>query len=290
MRDEDDLEVTWHTGLYARLDCSFPKKCMNCGRVFHDVEQYFTETADINERDRGLKSYVDDDDDTATVVEAFRNCPCGSTLMEMFDDHRDEFQEQMAQRKKPEEIAQSVRVDDPFADKAPPAAPAKPKQDDWQPLTAQEFNDELNIEFTEMFADDPGPWNDAWYEGLRPSGDDAFPKKCQNCSRIYETPDDFFQETANVREDETGLRQALEEGASVHVEAYRNCACGSTLMDCFTDRRDVSSAGQERRENFGRLLTFLTESGIDQKTAREELLKVVRGGKSKILANIKPPD
>ena len=77
MSDEDDFDNMWHTGLHARLDSSFPKKCTNCGRIFGTAEQYFTETIGISEQDRGLKSFVDDD--TATVVEAFRNCPCGST-------------------------------------------------------------------------------------------------------------------------------------------------------------------------------------------------------------------
>ena len=60
MNDEDDSDNMWHTGLHARLDTSFPKKCTNCGRIFGTAEQYFTETIDISEQDRGLKSFVDD--------------------------------------------------------------------------------------------------------------------------------------------------------------------------------------------------------------------------------------
>ncbi len=60
MSDDDNTEVTWHTGLFARLDTSFPKKCTTCGHVFLTVEQYFTETMAISEKDRGLKTYVEE--------------------------------------------------------------------------------------------------------------------------------------------------------------------------------------------------------------------------------------
>ncbi|MCK9987662.1 MAG: hypothetical protein AzoDbin1_04134, partial [Azoarcus sp.] len=39
----------------------------------------------------------------------------------------------------------------------------------------------------------------------------------------------------------------------VIVELFRNCVCGSTLMDCFRDRRDTSEAGLRRRARFGEL-------------------------------------
>ena len=60
-------------------------------------------------------------------------------------------------------------------------------------------------------------------------------------------------------------------------------------MDNFANRRDNSTAGQERRERFARLLSFLVESGIDSAVARGELLKVARGGESELLSRIRPP-
>ena len=66
MRDEDDPDNMWHTGLNPRLDSSFPKKCANCGRIFGSAEQYFTENMDIREKVWGLESLPDDD--TWTVV------------------------------------------------------------------------------------------------------------------------------------------------------------------------------------------------------------------------------
>ncbi len=246
MSDDNNTEVTWHTGLYARLDTSFPKKCMTCGHVFHTAKQYFTETMDISEQDTGLKTYVADD--TSVVVEAFRNCTCGSTLMETFDDHRDELQE------------------------------------------ASSVIDEHDFEFGEEVADNVGGWDDAWYEGLRSSGGDAFPKECRNCGRIYNTPSDFFAGTADINAKKTGLREIVDEDEGVFIEAFRNCACGSTLMDNFSNRRDTSAAGLQRREKFDKGVKYLVSVGIDADVAYEELLKVVRGEKSEVLARIKPPE
>lgn len=265
MSDDDDNGILWHTGLFARLDSSFPKKCMNCGRVFENSEQYFTETEDINDRDRGIKPYVDDG--TATIVEAFRNCPCGSTLMETFDDHREESNANIARDNKP-------------------SAPA-PSTGSSHLDSALEEN--LGAEFTDLFADEPGPWGDAWYLGLRPNAGEAFPKKCRNCGRVYETPDEFFRETGGTHDDRTGLKEFADDDAGTCVEAYRNCSCGSTLMDVFSNRRDTSPAGQVRREKFDELLTFLIKAGLDPESARTELLKIARGRKSAVLSQIRPP-
>lgn len=266
MSNGDDQEILWHTGLFARLDTSFPKKCPNCGRVFRTAEQYFSETQDINNQDRGLKSYVEDD--TTTVVEAFRNCPCGSTLMETFDDHREE--------------TQRSRVD-PNDLRAPTPRRRVVKR------SISSIEDDLGMEFTGLFADDTGPWGEAWFEGLRPRGESSFPKTCRTCGRVYDTPEDFFKETGSGQSSRTGLRESVDDDEEVLVEVFRNCACGSTLMDNFSNRRDTSAEGQARREKFAMYLTFLIKAGMDASKARAELLKVARGGKSEILARIRPP-
>ena len=113
MSGTDDEKILWHTGLFARLDTSFPKKCSNCGRVFATAEQYFTETEDLNAENRGLKACTDDG--AATVVDVFRNCPCGSTLMETFDDHREQLQTETAQSSAPDAAS-----DDPVAEEPAP--------------------------------------------------------------------------------------------------------------------------------------------------------------------------
>ena len=118
----------------------------------------------------------------------------------------------------------------------------------------------------------------------------AFPKKCRNCGRVFETPADFFTETRDIIEDDRGLKQIVDEDSSVVVEAFRNCPCGSTLMDHFSDRRDMSPAARERRERFDEYLNYLVDEGLDADIAYAELVKVARGGESEILAEFKPPE
>ena len=137
---------------------------------------------------------------------------------------------------------------------------------------------------------DKGKRGYSWYSGLRPREESAFPKKCRNCGRVFEIPDDFFNETRNIVEDDRGLKQSIDDDSSVVVEVFRNCPCGSTLMDNFSDRRDMSPAGRERRERFDELLNYLVRSGLDADIAYTELIKVARGGESEILAKIKSPE
>ncbi len=117
----------------------------------------------------------------------------------------------------------------------------------------------------------------------------AFPKKCQTCGRKFETAYQFLKETEDIRESVTGLKQSRDDEGAIIVEAFRNCPCGSTLMDFFNDRRDQSKSGDERRKKFNDLLAFLIENGLETEVARIELLKVMHGGKSEILAKIQPP-
>lgn len=275
MSNEDEWDDMWHTGLRARLGTSFPKRCTTCGRIFETAEEYFTETLDIGEDDKGLKPFVDDD--TTVIIEAFRNCPCGSTLMEMFENPEDNTLEKIAHRKREKELANSKRMPKP-----PAAKPSRASAEDLMMSLESGFSD-LDLMHVEE------KWGDEWYRGLRPKGESAFPKKCQNCGRVYETSKDFFFETANIKADETGLRACTDSDDSVVIEAFRNCVCGSTLMDNFSDRRDMSPGGRERRDKFIKMQNYLVRMGLSADTATAELLKVARGGESKILAKIKPP-
>ncbi len=127
------------------------------------------------------------------------------------------------------------------------------------------------------------------FEGLNSLAESAFPKKCETCGRMFETAEQFLRETEDIRESVTGLKQSRDDEGAIIVEAFRNCACGSTLMDFFNDRRDQSNAGDIRRKKFNDFLVFLMENGLEREVARDELLKVMHGEKSEILANIRPP-
>ncbi|HEY0585931.1 MAG TPA: hypothetical protein VGD52_07365 [Pseudoduganella sp.] len=116
-----------------------------------------------------------------------------------------------------------------------------------------------------------------FFEGLQALAASAFPKHCGNCGRVFATAQDFMQQTRSVRKDISGLKQSFDDDSVAIVEAYRNCLCGSTLMDFFSDRRDISDAGLRRRELFEKLLPHLQEQGMTLAAAREHLLALLRG-------------
>jgi hypothetical protein len=127
------------------------------------------------------------------------------------------------------------------------------------------------------------------FQGLKALAESSFPKKCGNCGRTFETAEEFLRETKQINQDITGLKESINDEHEKIVEAYRNCPCGSTLMDFFGDRRDNSAAGMRRRKRFNELLEFLVQYGLEKTEARTELLKVLLGEKSQVLAKIRPP-
>ena len=133
------------------------------------------------------------------------------------------------------------------------------------------------------------PWTDVLYAGLRELAETAFPKTCSTCKRSYKTLEDYLTETRKVGKDYSGLKASWDEGDLPIVELFRNCVCGSTLLEFFEDRRDLTEAGQIRRQGFGELLMYLTASGLNPQTAREELIKVLQGKQSSLFQNMSPP-
>lgn len=130
---------------------------------------------------------------------------------------------------------------------------------------------------------------DTLYAGLNALAASAFPKKCANCGRTFEDAETFIAETEKIRPNISGLKQSQYDDDSTIVELFRNCTCGSTLMDAFNDRRDLSEKGEKRRQRFEELMTYLADKqGLDKNLARNELLKVMRGESSEILTKILP--
>jgi hypothetical protein len=115
------------------------------------------------------------------------------------------------------------------------------------------------------------------FDGLRALVEAAFPKHCRNCGRRFDTAEEFLLQTQTLRSDISGLKQSVDDENVVIVEAYRNCLCGSTLMDLFSNRRDTSGAGQHRRDLFNKLLPHLQEKGMTRPAARAYLLRLLRG-------------
>lgn len=127
------------------------------------------------------------------------------------------------------------------------------------------------------------PDDEALYAGLQAIAAGAFPKRCATCGRMYQDVDDYVRQTGRVANGRSGLKQSFDDDGHAIVELFRNCVCGSTLMDCFNDRRDTSGAGLRRRTRFGELIDSLVVRGLERELARTELIKVLRGGQSTIL-------
>ena len=125
--------------------------------------------------------------------------------------------------------------------------------------------------------------------GLRELAEASFPKRCPTCGRTFETAAEFVAQTQPVRADHSGVKASQSDNGVAMLELYRNCPCGSTLMDFFSERRDVSDKGLLRRKRFEELHAYLVTTGVDKVLARTELLKVMRGEPSELLKKIAPP-
>ncbi len=122
--------------------------------------------------------------------------------------------------------------------------------------------------------------------GLTATSHSAFPKQCTTCGRRFETVEAFIRETRAVGQGHTGLKRAIDDAGQPVIELFRNCPCGSTLMDCFNDRRDLSNEGLKRRQLFDRFFVLLQNRGMSAPAARVELLKILRGEGSHALEKL----
>lgn len=101
----------------------------------------------------------------------------------------------------------------------------------------------------------------------------------------YNGPEDFIAKTESLS-GKSGLKSSYDDSDATIVELYRNCICGSTLMDFFSDRRDNSEKGAERRRLFDKLLQTLESRNVVREVARIELLKILRGEKSELIESL----
>ena len=121
------------------------------------------------------------------------------------------------------------------------------------------------------------------YKALTALTESSFPKRCPACGRSYASADAFIMETRTVREGVSGLKSTRDDREKTILELYRNCVCGSTLMDYFDDRRDFTPEGRKRRELFNLSLNILKHKGVAEPIARVELIKYLKGEQSALL-------
>lgn len=125
--------------------------------------------------------------------------------------------------------------------------------------------------------------------GLEALVETTFPKRCRCCGRSFTDVADYVAQTNAMPNGAQGLKQSLGDDGEVIVDLFRNCPCGSTLMDSFNDRRDTLPKGEARRRRFAELMAYLVERGLSATVARHELLEVMHGKPSEILTKIRPP-
>ncbi len=123
------------------------------------------------------------------------------------------------------------------------------------------------------------------FKGLRALSQASFPKRCANCGAVYESVQDYVRRTADIG-GQSGLKKGADDDDKDIVQLFRNCVCGSTLMDFFDNRRDVSASGLRKRKLFGRLMQMLMAKELPAPEAREQLLKVLRGERSEVLTKM----
>jgi hypothetical protein len=113
-----------------------------------------------------------------------------------------------------------------------------------------------------------------------------FPMKCLHCGRIYDTVEQFLEET-----EATDNLNGIIEGHGVNmeriVEVLRKCECGKLLVEEFEDRRDGSPDGIEHRFAFSRLVRDLRISGMTREEAHASLLGLTYGFDSEQLRSVR---
>jgi hypothetical protein len=128
--------------------------------------------------------------------------------------------------------------------------------------------------------------NDNWdrhlFNNLKALSESSFPKKCTSCGEVYLSSEQFVSKTDDIS-GKSGLKTGQNDSGGHIVELFRNCICGSTLMEFFNDRRDINEAGLKRRKLFGRLMAILGKKGLPADLARAELLRLINGEYSRVL-------
>lgn len=87
MKNRQILVAELYQGLQALADAAFPKACSNCGATYQNLEEFLRGTHSTFSSS-GLKQA--DMERNQPVVELYRTCHCGATMLEFFCDRRDD--------------------------------------------------------------------------------------------------------------------------------------------------------------------------------------------------------
>lgn len=131
----------------------------------------------------------------------------------------------------------------------------------------------------------------SFYNGLVAFSAESFPKKCEDCNKIYMNREDFLRDaqcgvdeqynvTTNVNDKQNTQYQSQD------IELCCNCTCGSRLVCVTVDFRTSFNTEERRREKFGYMLDSLEIHGIERDVARKELFKLFAGQPSKLIHDL----
>ncbi|NOV28777.1 oxidoreductase [Methylomonas sp. ZR1] len=122
------------------------------------------------------------------------------------------------------------------------------------------------------------------FDGLQALLDSTFPKTCRSCGYVYLSAEQFFIETQDMPHGRSSLRSAIEDDGLILVEVFRNCRCGSTLMDEFGCRRDQNEDGLQQRLVFETILRAMQARNVPADVARMEIIKFLQGQPNTLVA------
>lgn len=124
---------------------------------------------------------------------------------------------------------------------------------------------------------------DRIFQGFQALVASSFPKTCRCCGKVYPDVASFFEETRSLGRG-SDIRPSETDDGEPELMLFRNCSCGSTLMEDFAERRDTSEQGRLRRALFAELKGVLVRRGFAEAEAHDELLKVIHGEPSEKLS------
>ncbi|HCY84441.1 MAG TPA: oxidoreductase [Desulfobacteraceae bacterium] len=99
----DDFDL--YKGLTALSELLFPKACEACGRQYDSVDDFISQTRRLRQSS-GLRADLDEEE--GVVVELFRNCLCGATLVTGFSDRRVPTEAGIKRREKFDELMERL--------------------------------------------------------------------------------------------------------------------------------------------------------------------------------------
>ena len=95
------------------------------------------------------------------------------------------------------------------------------------------------------------------------------------CGTVFDDEIEFFERTQSLPHVTSDVRSVEDEEmeTQIYLEIYRNCSCGTTLMEFFRCRREATVSPYRKRLLFEIFLDAMEANGRSRKDARSLLLE-----------------